>query len=123
MLPPPPPPPRKGEGSLILHPTTREPAGDLPALLARAGVSARSLPLYETIETHPPPPPHADAILIHSPNAARAVVRLLRDSDPSAHDALCISDAAAAPLRALNFRRIAVARFPNDAALLKLLEN
>ena len=42
--------------------------------------------------------------------------------DLSGRLALAISEAAAAPLRAFNFKLVAAAPFPNEAALLKLVE-
>jgi uroporphyrinogen-III synthase len=106
----------------VLCPGAAEPAADLPRLLADRGVTARALVVYETGETPTAPPP-ADvfAVLIHSAKAAEVVARRLAGAEVSRLTVLAISAAAAAPLAGLIFRRTAVARQPNEAALLALL--
>jgi uroporphyrinogen-III synthase len=100
----------------VLHPGAAEPAGDLVGELSKAGVVARSLAIYETIETGLAAPV-ADAVLVHSPRAGAIVARIAPPSLP----VYAISAAAAAPLIASNFQRVAVAQYPNEQALLKLL--
>lgn len=102
-----------------LCPTAAEPAADLAAMLKARGVPARSIAVYETVPLHPDAPA-VDAVLIHSPKAARIVGTLV---DPSANRLyLCISDKAAQPLRNAGHQNVLSARFPDEAGLLKLLE-
>jgi len=108
--------------SLVLNPTAAEPAADLPALLAERGVPAHTSIVYETRETaRGAAPTGLDGVLIHSAKAAVALARRLAGSDVSAVTVYAISPAAAAPLSGLGWRRIAIAPFPNEAALLNLL--
>jgi uroporphyrinogen-III synthase len=100
----------------VLHPGAAEPAGDLTGELSKAAVTSRSVAVYETAETGVAAP-QADAVLVHSPRAAAVVARLARPELA----AYAISPAAAAPLITSNFQRVAVAPYPNEAALLKLL--
>jgi uroporphyrinogen-III synthase len=108
--------------SLVLAPTAREPAADLPALLAARGVKARSVVVYETTPARPDPPAGIDAILIHSPRAARIVAELITPAMAAALTAYAISEAAAEPLRTLPFADILAAPFPDEASLLHLLQ-
>ena len=108
--------------ALVLAPTAREPAADLPALLAARGVKARSVVVYETVAARPKPPADVDAVLIHSPRAARIVAELITPAMAAVLTACAISPAAAAPLRALPFARILTAPFPDEASLLHLLQ-
>ena len=100
----------------ILAPGAREPAADLAALLA-GQAQVRTLAVYEAVETGIQPPPDFDAVLVHSPRAARAL-------GPHAGAlvdrlAVAISPAAAAPLRDLRLGEIRIAATPTDAALLQ----
>lgn len=107
----------------ILHIAPRKPAGDLVGALRQAGVPARRAVLYEAA----PLPPSAEAleawpalaaVLLHSPEAAR---RLLDAAPPlPGPPLLCISENAAAPLRA-RFAHVRAAAEPTEAALLALL--
>jgi uroporphyrinogen-III synthase len=109
--------------ALLLNPTAAEPAADLADLLTRRGVAARSVAVYESAEVDlASPPAGLDGVLIHSSKAARAVARGLAGADAQAITAFAISTAAAAPLKGLGLRSIAVASSPNEATLLKLLE-
>jgi len=108
--------------ALVLNPTAREPAADLPALLAEHGVAARSLVVYETIPTGAAVPPGIDSILIHSPRAARILAGQIPADQAPTLTVFAISEAAASPLRALPFARIATAAFPDEASLLDLLQ-
>lgn len=110
--------------ALVLYPTAADPATDLVALLAARGVAARAVTVYETREVVTnAPPADIDAVLIHSAKAARAVARLLGGPDGSGLAVFAISPAAAAPLVHPGIGRIAVAPFPNEAALLNLLQD
>ena len=108
--------------SLVLNPIAAAPAADLPALLAERRVSARAVVVYQNRETVlDATPADLDGVLIHSASAARAVARRLADANLSAVTASSISRAAAAPISGLVWRRIAIAPFPNETALLNLL--
>jgi uroporphyrinogen-III synthase len=106
---------------LVLSPGAREPAADLPGLLAARGGVGRAVAVYET--TRSPlaaPPAGVDAVMIHSAKAASFVADLI-GGDASAMVALAISEAAARPLRRVTFRRVAVAETPNEDSLLDLM--
>lgn len=116
----------------VLHPSAAEPAQDLTVELRRRGLKAKRKAVYETT---PLPlatavcaalaaaPVELDAVIVHSPRAARRLVELLDGLEGARQlTALCISRAAALPLAALNLREIRVAQFPNEASLLKLLD-
>jgi len=107
--------------ALVLNPTAREPAADLPALLAGQGVAARAGAVYETVETPAPAPAGIDAILVHSARGARAVAARLEAARAPGLDLFAISRAAAEPLAGLPFRRVGIAANPDEAALLALL--
>jgi uroporphyrinogen-III synthase len=116
----------------LLHPSAREPAGDLVGALAAQGVKARRHAVYATEPVEPhlaaaaalkAEPIELDAVLVHSPKAARRLADLdLVTRVAHELEVFCISDAAAEPLRGLNFRRIAVATAPDERALLDLIE-
>jgi len=107
-----------GFDGVVLHAGAREPAGDLAGALAAAGVRARAVALYETVPVEGPAP-SADAVLVHSPKAARLLASRL---DPAeAPPVACLSAAAARPLAEVGFARVVAAPFPDEAALLKLL--
>ena len=108
--------------SLVLAPTAREPAADLAGLLAAHGVKARSVVVYETAPTGAAMPAEIDSVLLHSPRAALIVSGLVTPDDAADLMAFAISEAAAAPLRALPFASIVVAPFPDEASLLHLLQ-
>jgi uroporphyrinogen-III synthase len=106
---------------VVLHPGAAELAGDLAGDLAAAGIAVRSVALYETA-TLPVPEDvrrgwsELDAVLIHSPKAARA---LAAAGLPTGPRLLCISEAAAAPLQGLGPVEAAVR--PDEESLLDLL--
>ena len=110
-----------GSGA-VLNPTAREPAADLPALLAARGIPATSIAVYETVPTEASAPTDIDAILIHSARAARMVAGLISPERARALKVFAISEAAAAPLRALAFASLATSPFPDEASLLSLLQ-
>lgn len=103
-------------GSVVLHPGAREPAGDLAAAVG-PGVTVRAVAVYETI-ARKAAPSTVDAVLVHSPKAGRELIALDVPGEPAW---LCISEAAAAPLREAGRAPIRVAPEPNEAALLHLL--
>lgn len=108
------------QAARLLHPAAETPAGDLRALV---GGHARieTLPVYRAVETGAPPPEAFDAVLVHSPRAARALADVL-DADAAQGRVVCaISAKAAAPLAALPFADVRIASTPDDAALLARL--
>lgn len=103
----------------VLHAAGEPRAGDLEGALARVGVEARTVVVYETRPAPPAPPPACEAALVHSPHAARVLAERL---DPRTAPALlCLSPAVAAPLAAAGFARLRPAPEPTDDALLALL--
>lgn len=103
----------------LLAPGAREPAGDLPALLPDRPV--QRLPVYAAFETHAPAPELFDAVMLHSPRAARALASDLPLPASSGRIAICISEAAAAPLRPFDFAEIRIAAAPDEPAMLSAL--
>lgn len=103
----------------LLAPGAREPAGDLPALLPDRPV--QRLPVYTAFETHTPAPETFDAVMLHSPRAARALAADLPLAAASGRVAICISEAAAAPLRPFDFAEIRIADAPDEPAMLSAL--
>jgi len=112
------PPPAK-----VFIPNVAEPAADLVALLAEAGIAAAQTAVYETVPTGEAVPlDDVDAILIHSARAGRLVADDLAGKPQCARIIACvISEAAAAPLRGLGLKAIEVAAVPSELALLALL--
>ena len=110
--------------ALVLNPTAAEPAQDLAALLAPAGVPVRTAALYETVPAEPTQALAAleavSTVLVHSPKAGLRLARLLDASTLARLDFACISEAAARPLLETGARRARFAPFPTEAALLKL---
>ena len=103
----------------LLAPGAREPAGDLPALLPDRPV--QRLPVYAAFETHAPAPERLDAVMLHSPRAARALAADLPSAAASGRVAICISEAAATPLRPFDFAEIRIADAPDEPAMLSAL--
>jgi uroporphyrinogen-III synthase len=111
---------------LVLCAGAREPAADLPALLATAGVEARSLAVYAAEACSPAPETLArlaevDAVLLHSPRAARALAAVLAASPTPTLRVLCLSPAVAEPLANAGLKCVAFAPQPRESALLDLL--
>ncbi|GEB99236.1 uroporphyrinogen-III synthase [Brevundimonas diminuta] len=103
----------------LLAPGAREPAGDLPALLPDRPV--HRLPVYAAFETHAPAPELFDAVMLHSPRAARALASDLPRAASSGRIAICISEAAAAPLRPFDLAEIRIAVAPDEPGMLSAL--
>jgi uroporphyrinogen-III synthase len=110
----------EGAGLSILHPCAAEPAGDLAALV---GDTARVTPLavYEAVETDATAPEVWDAVLIHSPRAARALAARLSAQDARGRIAVVISSAAATRLSVRGLAEIRIAAAPTEDALLAAL--
>ncbi|ALL14918.1 uroporphyrinogen-III synthase [Caulobacter henricii] len=107
-----------------------EPAADLPALLARAGLQARALAVYAAIDRLPAAPtlarlPDLKAVLLQSPRAARGLAAILEQHPAPTLRALCLSPAVAEPLAAAtrsgHLGSVALAPRPRESALLDLL--
>ena len=108
----------------VLYPAPEEPAGDLYGPLAGRGVAMRVEVVYRTAPTELAAiPAGIDAVLIHSPKAARQLAEIpaIQAAAPSMA-AICISVAAAEPLQGLGFAEIPVSPAPNEAALLQRLD-
>jgi uroporphyrinogen-III synthase len=104
---------------LILAPGAREPAGDLPALLPEHKI--QRLPVYAAEETGAPVPAEFDALLLHSPRAARALAAILPPGAAKNRLAVCISAAAAAPMAGFSFAEIRTADAPDENSMLTAL--
>jgi len=100
----------------ILAPGAAGPAADLAALMSGT-VEVRTLPVYEAVETGVPAPAGFDAVLVHSPRAARALAMHAWALDDRV--AVAISAKAAEPLEDLPLREVRVATTPTDAALIE----
>jgi uroporphyrinogen-III synthase len=114
----------------VLHPSALEPAGDLLSPLIAAGLSARRTALYEAVARDPASSTLAalgdlEAVLLHSPRAARKLSEVLASHPAPGLKVLCLSAAVAAPLEALErtgaLGSVAFAPRPDEAALLGLL--
>lgn len=101
----------------LLWPRAAAPAFDLAAALS--GIAAvASVAVYETRAVDPVSAPDFDAVLIHSPRAARVLAEHLPSAAAAGRRALALSTAVAAPLRGLPFADIHVAAHPDEAHLL-----
>lgn len=103
----------------LLAPGAREPAGDLPGLLPDRPV--QRLPVYAAFETHTAAPETFDAVMLHSPRAARALAVDLPRAAGTGRVAICISEAAATPLRPFDFAEIRIAATPDEPGMLSAL--
>lgn len=118
----------------LLHAAGRERAGRLAQTLAAAGFSVETSVLYGAVETAgfsqaartAVSAEELDAVMLFSPRSARLFVEHLGKAGLKENCrgvvALCISAAAAAPLRALPLKVLRVAARPNEAAMLALLD-
>lgn len=114
----------------VLHPCALEPAGDLVSPLVAAGLVARRIAVYETLAREPAATTLAgldglDAVLLHSPRAARKLCEILARRPAPGLRALCLSQAVAQPLEARvqagGLASVVFAPHPNETALLDLL--
>ena len=96
----------------------RSPAGDLAALAP--SVRVRALAVYAATETGAGAPPEIDAILLHSPRAARALAALWPRMAWRPR-VICLSEAVAEPMRGLT--PAVVAAQPRETDLLEALGN
>jgi uroporphyrinogen-III synthase len=104
-------------GRAILHPCAAEPAGDL-ATAVGAAARVRAVAVYAARETDTAEPDGWDAVLLHSPRAARALPRAI-----SGGVAVALSPAVAAPLAGRGFTEVRIATAPTETALLDALGN
>ncbi len=102
----------------VLASLAAEPAGDLIGALQAADVTVQGVAVYETVFTDMDAPPAADAVLIHSPKAARRLASLLGRGATAPQMLCCISQAAAEPLTASG---PAIPARPDEPSLLALL--
>lgn len=121
-----------GDGALLHVAGTRR-AGDLTGALGRRGFEVRRAVLYEAVAAETLPDDCAaalaqgrlDAVLFFSPRTAASFARLVGGSGLQAGCrnlvAFCLSPAVAAKLEEIRWRRIAVARRPEQDHLLQLL--
>jgi len=116
-----------GASGPVLWAGAREPAGDLVGQLRGRGVMAKGAAVYETIERAPSAEVLArlDApltVLLHSPRAARILVRRLEGRRTPGLRALCLSEAVAAPLAGfVEPGSVTFAPRPDETELLELL--
>lgn len=101
----------------LLWPRAAEPAFDLAGALSGT-VPVTAVAIYETVAAAVPHLPGFDAVLIHSPRAAQVLAERIGPAVAANARLLAISDAAAAPLRALPWREVHVAAHPDEARLL-----
>jgi uroporphyrinogen-III synthase len=112
--------------------SVRSGAGRRPGLAPSRGrrLSARRLAVYETVDRDPSPATLAgldslEAVLLHSPRAARSLARWLAERPAPRLRALCLSAAVARPLGTLAQARglgcVTSAPHPDETALLDLL--
>jgi len=119
---------RRGEiGGDVLHVGGTELAGDLTGSLESQGVAARRLALYETIPVEPDAARlrallRADAVLLHSPKAARILAKLLRANPAPQLRALGLSPGVLKPLARVKMAAKLAPPYPLEAALLQLIE-
>lgn len=121
-------------GGALLHLCGTEVRPGLADTLAASGFDVRSRAVYRAVAASALSPALRErlrhgavaAALAFSPRSAAVLVDLLLRYDlgstVAGSDALCLSEAVAAPCRTLVWRRIAVAARPHGAALLELLE-
>lgn len=111
---------------VVLRPGAARPAGDLVGRLARHNIAARSAAVYATT---PAPlrgelvriwrqPDHIAATLLYSRRAAQRLAELCRGLRPPPGAAVCISEAAAEPLRGLALDAVVIAARPTEAAMI-----
>jgi uroporphyrinogen-III synthase len=111
----------------VLHPGAAEPAGDLAGSLERHGVEARRLILYETGSVKLATEEvaqliRADAALLHSLSAAKALAGVLKVHPAPKLRILGLSKAVIKPLARTPLGGRAFPPFPLEAALLNLID-
>jgi uroporphyrinogen-III synthase len=119
---------RRGElKGCVLHAGAVELAGDLVGALERQAIEGRRLTLYETrpvaiAEAELKMLLKADAVLLHSPRAARALAQVLRGHPAPTMRALGLSKEVLKPLVRAKLAGKAAPPYPLEAALLQLID-
>jgi uroporphyrinogen-III synthase len=119
---------RRGElKGAVLHAGAADLAGDLVGALEAQAIEARRLTLYETRpvklgEAELKSLLRADAVLLHSPRAARALATILRAHPTPAMRALGLSKAVLKPLVRAKLAAKTAPAYPLEAALLQLID-
>jgi uroporphyrinogen-III synthase len=118
----------------LLYLAGEDRAGDLAGDLARRGITAHTVVVYQALVAEKLPPHLTQALRANSLDAVlhysrrSAATRLTLGGHSSAVSTLtglahyCLSDEAAAPLRAAGASRIAIAARPDEASLLALIQ-
>lgn len=109
----------------VLHPGAVELAGDLAGDLQAQGVEAQHVALYDSVATEIADAEillASDAVLLHSPKAAAALARLLKQHAAPQLRALGLSKAVLRPLARIVLAEKAPAPFPLESALLNLID-
>ena len=111
----------------VLHPGAAEPAGDLTGALEKHGVTARQVVLYETEPVKLDDEAadllvQADAVLLHSPRAAKALAAVLKAYPAPKLRALGLSKAVVRPLARTPLAARVFPPMPLEAALLNLID-
>lgn len=111
----------------VVHFGAREPAGDLVGDLARGGLSAELLVVYESIEATSEQLkalamglPFAEGIIVHSPKGARVAARIARQAGWSGI-VFALSEACARPFERLPGVAVEIAPEPTEGSLMKLI--
>lgn len=122
--------PRQGP---LLHPASTKVAGDLSGLLGRAGFGYRREVLYEAVKADVLPETvrtdltngTLDGVVLFSPRTGAAFADLVDKAGLAEHlkstVAFCLSAAVAEKVRGLPWREVRVAKQPDQASLLALL--
>ena len=119
---------RRGElRGVVLNPSAAEPAGDLVGALEKQGVTARRAVLYETIPVALPEDDvvrllGSDAVLLHSPRAAKVLAGLLKAHPSPGLRALGLSKAVLKPLARAKVGPRVFPPMPLEGALLNLID-
>jgi uroporphyrinogen-III synthase len=119
---------RRGElRGAVLHPGAAEPAGDLAGALEKHGIEARRLILYETAPVKLAAEAaallvQADAVLLHSPAAAKVLAAVLKAHPAPKLRALGLSKAVIKPLARTPLAARAFPPMPLEGALLNLID-
>ena len=123
--------PNKGP---LLHVAGRERAGRLAEALSAAGFSVQSSMLYEALESEglslqardALESRSIDAVMLFSPRSARLFTEQIQkiglEENCRGITALCISEAAAEPLKALALKGARIAHHPDQYGMLALLD-
>jgi uroporphyrinogen-III synthase len=118
----------------VLHIAGSRLAGDLAGILGRSGFDYRRVQLYHAIKATDLPPQcliaikdaQVDGVVLYSPRTAQAFMDLLAkaglDDCTGQLSAFCLSDGVAAKIAARDWARVVVAETPDQAALIKSVQ-